>query len=63
MLGAPDMAFESSLVYCKYMIKILKMIRCFNPPQSSMGSMDIFIGLRSETSIKWLYMSYYWCRN
>jgi retron-type reverse transcriptase len=61
MIGAPDMAFERNLVYPSFKIKTLKVL-IVKPPNFS-GWCGIFISLRTETSLKWLYMSCCWHKN
>lgn len=58
MIGSPDMAFERNLVYCSYEIKAPKVLIVTNPNLS--GGCEIFISLRTETNLKWLYMSRCW---
>ena len=58
MIGAPDMAFERNLVYANYKIKTPKVLILKNPNFS--GRCEIFISLRTETNLKWLYMSRCW---
>ena len=58
MIGAPDMAFERNLVYVNYKIKTPKVSIVKTPNLS--GWCEIFISLRTETSLKWLYMSCCW---
>ena len=55
MIGAPDMAFERNLVYTNYKIRTPKVLIAKTPNLS--GWCEIFISLRTETSLKWLYMS------
>lgn len=61
MIGAPDMAFERNLVNIKYRIKGPKVLILKNPNLS--GWSEIFISLRTGTSLKWLYMSCCWHKN
>lgn len=61
MIGAPDMAFERNLVYSSYKIKTPKVSIVKNPNLN--GWCEIFISLRTETSLKWLYMSCCWHKN
>ena len=58
MLGSPDMAFERYLVYINCKIKASKVSFVKNPNLT--GWCEIFISLRIETSLKWLYMSCCW---
>jgi retron-type reverse transcriptase len=58
MIGAPDMAFERNLVYANYKIKTSKVLIVKIPNLN--GWCEIFISLRTETSLKWLYMSRCW---
>jgi hypothetical protein len=62
MIGAPDMAFESKLVLQNIMIKTPKVLACKNNPKLR-GWCEVFISLRTRTSLKWLYMSRYWHKN
>jgi hypothetical protein len=52
------MAFERNLVYSSYKIKTPKVLILKDPNLS--GWCGIFISLRTETSLKWLYMSRCW---
>jgi len=58
MIGAPDMAFERNLVCSSYKIKTPKVL--IVKPLNLSGWCEIFISLRTETSLKWLYMSRCW---
>ena len=61
MIGAPDMAFERNLVY-NCMIKAPKVLdHKLNPNLN--GRCEVFISLRTGTSLKWLYMSRCWHKN
>jgi hypothetical protein len=61
MIGAPDMAFERDLVMANCKIKAPKVSFVKNPNLT--GWCEIFISLRIETSLKWLYMSCCWHKN
>lgn len=61
MIGAPDMAFERYLVYINCKIKASKVSFVKNPNLT--GWCEIFISLRIETSLKWLYMSCCWYKS
>lgn len=61
MIGAPDMAFERNLVYSSYKIKTPKVSIVKTPNLN--GWCEIFISLRTGTSLKWLYMSCCWHKN
>ena len=58
MIGAPDMAFERNLVYTDYKIETPK-VSVMKTPNLS-GWCGTFISLRTETSLKWLYMNCCW---
>ena len=58
MIGAPDMAFERNLVCSSYKIKTPK-VSIVKTPNLNRWC-EIFISLRTETSLKWLYMSRCW---
>ena len=53
------MAFESYLVLPNIMIKTPKMLAYKNNPKLR-GWCEVFISLRTGTSLKWLYMSRCW---
>merc|ERR1711976_609345 len=59
LLGCPDMAFERNLVYSSPKIKTPKVLIVIKNPNLG-GWCEIFISLRTETSLKWLYMSRCW---
>jgi retron-type reverse transcriptase len=61
MIGAPDMAFERDLVMANCKIKAQKVSFVKNP--NLIGWCEVFISLRIETSLKWLYMSCCWHKN
>lgn len=61
MIGAPDMAFERILVYYNYKIKTPKVSALLNSNLN--GWCEIFNSLRTEMSLKWLYMSCCWYKN
>jgi len=56
------MAFESKLVSLNNMIKTPKVLDCKNSPKLK-GWCEVFISLRTGTSLKWLYMSRCWHKN
>jgi len=58
MIGACDMAFERNLVYSNFKIKTPKMLIIKSPNLN--GWWEIFISLRTGTSLKRLYMSRCW---
>jgi hypothetical protein len=58
MIGSPDMAFERNLVYYSCKIKTPKVSVLKNPNLG--GRCEIFISLRTEICLKWLYMSCCW---
>ena len=57
MLGAPDMAFESSLIQKSKEIKASKVATLQKNPKLKGWCGLVFVSLRTETSLKWLYMS------
>jgi len=59
LIGSVDMAFERNLVCINYNINTPKVLSLINP--NLIGWCEIFISLRTETSLKWLYMKY--CRH
>mmetsp|Transcript_60635 Transcript_60635/g.100688 ORF Transcript_60635/g.100688 Transcript_60635/m.100688 type:complete len:220 (-) Transcript_60635:2610-3269(-) len=60
MIGACDMAFERNLDYVNYK-RTPKVSAVEN--SNLKGWCEIFFSLRTETSLKWLYMDYCWCKH
>lgn len=61
MIGSPDMAFERDLVHDNCKIKTPKVSALIHSNLDEWC--EIFISLRTEMSLKWLYISRCWYKN